>query len=147
MRKADIVTALLLMAGGLGLIFVIIPAFVGKGEEGDLAPGFMPVTAACLMVGLMGLLLVLRLVRGAGEDDDPPPLPAAAWRFLGLAFVVLAAGHLLMQFAGFLIAGALMIAAFMGLMRVGPLRVAAVALLGPLVIWGVFWQILGIPLP
>ena len=147
MRRTDIVTAGFFVVLGLLTIVVIIPTYVTRSaQSGELSPAFMPYVAAALGTGAMALLLVARLAR-KGAKDEPAPLPKGSWAFIGTATVVLAVTFVLMELFGFLVGATAIVAGFMALARANRKTTVATALSLPIVLWLLFDQLLGFPLP
>ena len=156
MRKADIVSAVVLIAFGLLLLLVVIPVWVPRHEEGGYGLGaqVMPRVWATLVTVLSAGLLVARLAgrgrHGTAElgDDARPPMTRANGWFLLRASLYLVAMTALFQWVGFLAAGPLTIAGFMismGERRPLPIVLTSVGAAGA--IWLFFWQLLNFPLP
>jgi ABC-type Co2+ transport system permease subunit len=150
MRRADIISAGVIVAFGLFVLLVAIPRWVPghlEGNYGLRAQDFPILTALTLTLLALGLL-VHRIGQPRRGEEENNPIPASSWRFLGLASGVLVAIWLLLDIFGFAAGGPFTIAAFMIVMgERRPLHVVALSLLAPLAVWLLFWQILKFPLP
>jgi hypothetical protein len=150
MHKADIVSAGVIVAFGLLVLFVVIPIWVPghlEGNYGLRAQDFPILTTVAFTLLAAGLLVhgVLQPRRG---EEEINPIPASSWRFLGLATGVLVAIWLLLETFGFAAGGPFGIAAFMVIMgERRPLHVVALSVLAPLAVWLLFWHVLKFPLP
>lgn len=142
----------------LGLIFALIGAATvattwtfPKMPGQDVGPAAFPGTVGALMV-LAGLLLVWRgrtapqrshrLVALGPWAASPRHVTAGAATILGVALYVALAHRL-----GFLIVVPPLIFAWHLTLGVRWMAAIASAVLSTLVIWGVFYKILGVPLP
>ena len=156
MKKADIISAAVVAAFGLLLLFVIIPGWVPRHEEGGYGLGaqVMPRITATLVTVLAVLFLLSRLFgrreKSAIEmqEDTTPPIPRSSWTFLGTATLLIVVVTATFTWVGFLVAGPLTVAGFMILMgERRPVPVVATSVLSAAVIWLFFWQLLNFPLP
>lgn len=148
MRRADIISAALLVAFGLLVIFVVIPIWVPGHEGGNY--GLLAQDAPYLtMVVTTGLALYF-LVRRVFFDhsDEAAPISAQSWAFLALAAVVLGVTLLLMEFVGVLAGGPFVVAVLMFMMgERRPLVIGVTAVAAPVAVWAFFWKLLEFPLP
>lgn len=156
MKKADIISAAVVAAFGLLLLFVIIPGWVPRHEEGGYGLGaqVMPRITATLATALAVLFCLARLFgrreRSAIEkqEDATPPIPRSSWVFLGIASFLIVAVTAAFTWVGFLVAGPITVAGFMILMgERRPVPVVATSVISAAVIWLFFWQLLSFPLP
>jgi hypothetical protein len=147
MRRADLISAGVLLVLALVTIFLVIPTYVtGNGQNADLSPAFMPYVAAVLGAAALVMLLGARLARRV-PDDAPPPLPKESWLFIGAAAVVLAATFVLLDSFGYLAGAAAIVAGFMALARAERKVVVGATIAFPLALWLLFDRLLGFPLP
>lgn len=149
MRRADIISAAVLVAFGLLVIFVVIPIWVPGHEEGNygLRAQDAPYLTIIVATGLALVLLVRRLFfdRGGGERV---PIPRESWAFLALVAVLLVATLFLLEYVGILAGGPFIVAAMMFVMgERRPLAIGLTAVLAPLAVWAFFWKLLMFPLP
>jgi len=148
MRKADIVSAVILFVGGLITIFVIIPLQTTEGEKYGLPPAFFP-TCSMVVLTVLSALLLLKGLFSSNKDTDPPaPLDSRSWLNIGLLSALLFLSLAAIKYLGFIIGGILMVASFMIYMRERRLiTISLVSLITPLVIYIVLWKFLRILLP
>ena len=156
MKKADLVSAGVVTAFGLTLLFVIVPIWVERHEEGGYGLGsqVMPTTLAIIVTALGAIFFVTRFLEGrfgtgaVQADDLPSPISAANWRFLLLTSLFLIAMIALFAWVGYLVAGPLTIAGFMIAMgERRPVHIVLTSIVAAGVVWLFFWQLLGVPLP
>lgn len=148
MRRADIISAALLVAFGLLVIFVVIPIWVPGHQSGNygLRAQDTPYLTILVATGLALFFLVRRLF--IDHSDEDAPIPAQSWGFLALTAVILVATLLLMEFVGLLAGGPFIVAVMMFLMgERRPLAIGVTAVVAPLAVWAFFWQLLEFPLP
>ncbi|MCH8917647.1 MAG: tripartite tricarboxylate transporter TctB family protein [Alphaproteobacteria bacterium] len=149
MRRADIISAALLLAFGLLLIFVVIPIWVPGHDAGNygLRAQDTPYLTMFLVTGFSACLLVRRLFFDRG-DDEKAPIPRQSWVFLLIASAVLVITLILLETIGILAGGPFVIAVLMYMMgERRPIAIAATAVLAPLLVWAFFWKLLQFPLP
>ena len=149
MRRADIISAALLVAFGLLLMFVVIPIWVPGHDAGNygLRAQDAPYLTMILVTGLSGYLLLRRLFIDRG-DDEKAPIPRQSWVFLLIASAVLVITLVLLETIGILAGGPFIVAVLMYMMgERRPLAIAATAVLAPLLVWAFFWKLLQFPLP
>ncbi|MDH3240221.1 MAG: tripartite tricarboxylate transporter TctB family protein [Alphaproteobacteria bacterium] len=151
MRRADIISAALLVAFGLLVIFVVIPVWVPGHAEGNygLLAQDAPYLTMIVVTGLALFLLVRRLFfERSDESDEDAPIPKQSWGFLALISVVLIATLFLMEFVGVLAGGPFIVAVLIYLMgERRPLAIGVTSVVAPLAIWAFFWKLLEFPLP
>ncbi len=146
MRAADGIAAALIGAFGLVTLLVFIPQTIDDPGLGDLSPAFMPRVVALLLIGLAALLALRSLRRR--EAADEPPLTRRHGIFVLMAAAWLAAVFGLLVWAGYFAGGAAAVAgAMLAMGDRRPAIIGATVCAAPLVLWAVFRQLLGIPLP
>jgi hypothetical protein len=148
MRRADIISAALLVAFGLLVIFVIIPQWVPGHEAGNygLRAQDAPYLTMIIATGLSAYFLVRRLF--FDRSDEKPPIPREGWVFLLIVSVVLVVTFGLLQTIGILAGGPFVVAVLMFMMgERRPIAIAGTAVVAPLLVWLFFWQLLKFPLP
>ena len=110
MKRADIISAGVIAVFGLLLLFVVIPIWVPRHEEGGYGLGaqVMPRVTATLVTGLAVLFFLFRLF-GRREQNDAekkedatPPIPRSSWIFLGTASLFIIAMTAMFTWVGFL---------------------------------------------
>ncbi|WP_029008723.1 tripartite tricarboxylate transporter TctB family protein [Azospirillum halopraeferens] len=154
MRNADIASGAVLLLLGLVTLIWVIPAEVSGRSDYGLPPDFFPRVLAWLFIALTALLVAHRLLarrRGRPEaETDRPPMRGADWAFITGAAAVFAGLYLVMAHIGFVAAGVIAVAVVGTLMagwRPHPLRLAALALIAPPVVYWVFKHLFMVYLP
>jgi hypothetical protein len=149
MRRADIISAAILVAFGLAVIFVVIPKWVPGHEAGNygLRAQDAPYLTMFLATGLSAYFLVRRLFFDR-SDEEKPPIPRDSWVFLLIVSAVLVITLVLLQTIGVLAGGPFVVAVLMFMMgERRPLAIAVTAVLAPALVWVFFWKLLQFPLP
>ena len=147
MRRADLISAGLLVVLGCVALLYVIPNFVTAGAEGDdVSPAFMPYVAASLATVSMVILLGSRWLR-TPVSDEAAPFTRASAAFIGIAIVVLLATFVLLEEVGYRAGAACIVAGFMAMARAGWRATLVAAVVFPLALWGLFDRLLGFPLP
>lgn len=148
MRRADLTGGIVLALAGLAVLFVVIPTTTRTGTWTGLSPYFFPTVA---MVGFTlcgGLLILQALFRPALYEEQPTPLHLRELRNFGLLALIIVAAVLVIDAAGLLIGGPVLIAAvmlFMGERRW--LRVVLVSVLPVVVAYVFIRHVLQAPVP
>jgi putative tricarboxylic transport membrane protein len=138
--SVDRATGAFFLIFGLAMYFLIIPAQVDLGEEGNLAPDTLP-NAVAMVVAVCGLLLVLR-------PTDHEPQNTRYFIRTGLFVLILAVSIYAMSIFGFVYVAPLLALALM--LMIGERRpgwLAAGVLGMPVFIWAFVTQILERALP
>lgn len=143
MSRLEIASGLVLAVAGLALAVWVIPAQSVPGDEGEIAPAFMPTAAALTFVAL-GVLQAIAGWRHAPGAD-------AGWgRYLLAAGVGLALATALIAWTGFVIGGAvsvLTLGLLMGARGSARWWLIGVALALPLLTHTLAWHGLRLALP
>lgn len=148
MKKADIISAALLLSMGLLFIFVLIPAQTGEGEEYGMSPAALPTTAMVIVVGLSLLLLLQSIFSRKDRSGDAVPLDARSWLNIGLYSALLFLSLGAIKVIGFIPGGILSIAAFVILMGGrNIITIGLVAIPPPVLLYLALRYGLKIPLP
>jgi putative tricarboxylic transport membrane protein len=156
MKKADFVSAAVVTVFGLVLLFVVIPTWVERHEEGGYGLGarVLPNSMAIIIVALGVLLFASRLFERrqptlAGPADEiAPPISRSNGLYLLVTSLFLVAMTALFAWLGFIVAGPLTIAGFMLAMgERRPIPIVLTSILAAGAIWLFFWQLLDVPLP
>lgn len=143
MRRADLIVAVALLAGGLLTIAIAIPRYVaGAPASGGLSPAFMPYVAAALAT----LAALGMLIKGL-RTPDASAVPRLNLRFVFASLAVLGTSYALMTWLGYIIGGATLVAGTLALARVKLLPLALAAIVAPVVLWLFFVALLATPLP
>ncbi|MEW2547816.1 tripartite tricarboxylate transporter TctB family protein [Streptomyces sp. NPDC047002] len=168
MRRADVVTgAVVSLVGLLALVPALGMGFFGPG--GGVGPGFFPVVLSAALAVLGGVLAAqgtrpqhvqVRAIGGAVSDvekaakaavpvpEGPPPSGVRRVPKPALVWASFAACIGLMAVTGFVVAAvALLLLLFYGVERKRGVLPAVAALVVPLVLYGLFVDLLAIQLP
>ncbi len=142
MRKIDICAAIFLLAFVGVMVLFVIPAENAGGVWHGLSPYFYPaVMLAGIALSSIGLL-VQALTKHDLYEDQPNPLSLSQLGFFLLSALIVLGGVFLIDKAGFLIGGPVLIAAvmiFMGEMspiRIVPVAVVTVAIIAAIASFG-----------
>ena len=149
MRRADIISAALLIIFGLLVIFVVIPIWVPGHQAGNygLRAQDAPYLTMIVATGLSAWFLVRRLFFDR-DGDEKAPIPRESWKFLLIASMLLAVTLVMLETIGVLAGGPFIVAVFMIMMgERRPLAIGLTAVLAPLAVWAFFWKLLQFPLP
>lgn len=144
MRRANVVSGVVLALFGLLMLFVVIPAQIEPGPDGIVSPRLVPNMMMILVIALALLLIVTNLRAPAGWMPDPVPITwseLAALVKIGAVFAVSIGLYLLVSplaAGAALIVGALVV---LGERRPVVIVLMPAALL--LVIWVLFYKVLG----
>ena len=107
MARSDLASGLVLAVVGVVLAVFVILGESAPGDEGEIAPAFMP-AAAALTIALLGALQAVGALRGGAAlaaEEGAWPL------FLAAAGIALAAATALVAWVGFVAGGALTVVA------------------------------------
>ncbi len=146
MRRANVVSGVVLAMVGLVMLVAVIPAQIEAGPADMVSPRLVPNLTMILVVALSVVLVVgnLRATDGEASEGAVPVISrseAAAMLKIGAIFAVALALHLLLSpLAG---AAALVVGSLLALGERRPLVVVlmpAALLLG---LWLVFYKVLG----
>ena len=143
MRTADVTTALLLMAGGVLVLWDALRIGIGWGTDGPKS-GFFPFWLAIALL----VACAVTLVKAWRRNDRRPFVTGQALRPVLAMLLPAAAFVLLIQFVGIYVAAALYIGFYMRWIgRHAWPAVAGVALAFPLLTFMVFEKWFLVPLP
>lgn len=144
MARSELASGVILALAGLVLAIWVIPMESAPGDEGEIAPGFMPSAAAITLV-LLGALLALSALRADAQDAGP-----VGWLFLLGAAVGLAASVGVIAVTGFKIGGAVTVATLgfiMGARGAARWWMLAIAIALPVLTHTLAWHGLRLALP
>lgn len=146
MRRANVLSGVVLAIFGLAMLVVVIPWQIAPGPEGMMSPGLVPSMMMVVVIGL-SLLLVLNNIRAKPEDPaDEPPVPISRGELMALAKIgaVFAAAIVCYLWISPLVAGtALIVGALVALGERRPLIIIAMPAALLLAIWFLFYKVLG----
>jgi len=151
MRRANVVSGIVLAVFGLVMLFAVIPAQIDPGPEGIVSPRLVP-NMAMILITVLSVFLVVTNLRAAslraGETgpDAEPSMPISrseivALLKLGAVFAVALALYL---FVSPLAAGAgLVIGTLVALGERRPVVIVLMPTVLLLAIWLLFYKVLG----
>jgi hypothetical protein len=146
MRRANLVSGVVLAVFGLVMLFAVIPWQIEPGPEGMVSPSLVPNLMMVLVTGLAALLAVTNL-RGRTNDPEADPAPPVsrgemvALLKIGAVFAVALGLYLWVSplaAGAVLIVGALVV---LGERRLPVLVLMPAGLL--LALWFLFYRVLG----
>lgn len=143
---AGVTAALTAEAGMLQRAIARIEDSASSESNGALSPAFMPIVAATLGGVAVAALLVAGLFAGLAEPGNRR-LRRVDWAFVGAASAVMAAAWAVMWLLGYLPGAAVMVGGFMALGHARLRVIIGSAVVLPLVLWLLFAELLGFPLP
>ena len=149
MHRSDAIAGLFLTALGLIMIFVIAPWQISGTSDYGIAPDVYPLTLLWLLVIFSCMLGVHRLLKWATLKFEPI-LSRADWIFILGSIIYLAIAWLAIAKLGFRLAGPAMLIVLLFLTGVLPakkIKGIAVAVVTPLILYYLFWNVFRIPLP
>jgi hypothetical protein len=149
MDRADLIAGVALSLLGLLMIFVIIPWGTEQGSYVGLSPTFFPTVLTALATACAVGLTVQALVR-IRRQAPPRPVPISGWNLLMflLATGTVLGGIVLIDQAGFLIGGPVLIAAMMLLLgERSPLHIVVTATVPVGLVYALAIYVLRTPLP
>jgi hypothetical protein len=147
-RKTDIYGSAFLLALGLLVLFVVIPAEADGDTWSGVSPLFFPTIVATGFTVFCAALLFQALFRPRGYDGQEAPLKLANFGFFLLACAIILGAILLIHAVGFLWGAPVLVAGLMLFMgernwfRIVPMSVVPVV-----VIYFFITKVLTAPLP
>ena len=142
MRRANIVSGVVLGLVSLLAIFLVIPWQIAPGPEGYMSPRLVPTMMMVLIAGLSAVLVVNNL--RAGGPDEPQPFTRAEMLAAARIGGVFAVSVALYLWVSPLAAGAALVAG--ALLVLGERRPLIIVLMPAgllLAIWVLFYKVLG----
>lgn len=145
MRRANVVSGMLLSLFGLVILFGVIPWQIDSGPADMMSPRLVPQIMMTIVVALAVLLTVLnRRSRHEGGDATPSPFSWDEMRALLKIGGVFAVSLLLFEYASPLLAGLALV--FGALFALGERRPVVLVLMPAgflLALWILFYKLLG----
>ena len=132
------------------MIYVIVPIQIDSAGDYGLDPAFFPLAVLWLVVIMSAVLVVSRIRQPPDPPDSEPVLDRWNWLFIGCTTVFVVAGFVAIQWLGFVIGGALMIAVLMLVIELRHLdwrEVVGVSLISPFVIYYLLYHLFSVQLP
>lgn len=146
MRKANLISGVILLIVSLLLLFWIIPWQVEEAFGGEVSPRLLPQICAIGM-GVLSVVLICTNFRAPANSDGPAEKPPISWFEMRAMLVIgglLALGIFLFTTAGPIVASIVLIVGIlfaMGERSILPyILIPSVLLVGS---WVLFYQILG----
>ncbi len=136
-----------------GILFLfLVPTWVITPQNVQilvLSPDFWPyIVAGLLAIGGVLLLLQYAIVHGKRGHDEERDEVAGGWRRIGLVGLLMAVYYMILPYLGMVIGSVVAYMAFMaiiGLPRKLPSIIVAIVL--PLLLYGFFNHMAGVPIP
>lgn len=132
------------------MIFIIVPVQINTSGDYGLDPAFFPLAVLWLLVIMSMVLVVSRIPQAPDPRDAEPVLDLWNWLFIGCATIFAVIGFIAIDRLGFVIAGALMVAALMiaiELRHPNWIEVSSVSLISPFVIYYLLYHLFSVQLP
>ncbi len=145
MRRANVVSGIVLALFGLVMLFAVIPWQIDPGPEGMVSPRLVPSMMMVLIVALSAILIASNM--RAPQDGLPEPgLPLTWGELVALAKIgaVFTVAILLFVFVSPLAAGAaLIVGSLVALGERRPLVLVLMPAVLLLALWALFYKVLG----
>ena len=149
MHRSDVIAGIFLSIFGLITIFLIVPNQISGTSDYGIAPDVYPLTLLWLFVILSAALGIHRIYKWAILEHEPI-LVKADWVFIIGSTIFMTVAYFAIEKLGFRWAGPLLLLVLLFLMGVLPEKKISgilVAVLTPLVLYLLFWNVFRIPLP
>lgn len=146
MRRANIVSGLVLAAFGLVMLVLVIPLQIESGPDGMVSPRLVPNLMMVVVTALSVMLVVTSLRAPECDDADASKNPISRTELIALLKIgaVFAVALLLYRFVSPLTAGAaLVIGSLLALGERRPLVVLAMPAALLIGLWLLFYKVLG----
>ncbi|PCH47648.1 MAG: hypothetical protein COC23_01440 [Hyphomicrobiales bacterium] len=143
MRRANIVSGLVLALFGIVMLIIVIPMQIEPGPEGVVSPSLVP-NITMIVLTALSILLVVNNLRKTNTGSDPVPISHAEiitlFKFAGIFAVSIA----LFLWVSPLAAGAtLMVSTLLVLGERRPVYIVALPSGLLLMVWFLFYKVLG----
>ncbi len=146
-RKLEAAIGLFLALLSAAFYWLVIPVYAPGSMFAETPPDLLP-KACTVLIGALGGLMFLHRAFFEAEDGAAPAISLLDLRQMAVIVACFAAAILAMRLAGYIAGGAMLVAALMVYMRTRSLlRIAVTAGLTPLLLYGLFELLLGVPLP
>lgn len=146
MRRANVISGIVLAAFGLVMIFAIIPWQIETAPPGFVSPRLVPYITMAVMVVLSVILIANNWRVPANENSEDKASPISRSELIALTKIgaVFALAITLYLLVSPLAAGAaLLVVSFLVLGERRPLPITAISASILLAIWFLFYQVLG----
>ena len=148
MKRAELISGILLLAGALAMIFWVVPAYTEIVEDTSIQPATYPSIALCAVALLSALLIAVSAIGLLRSGDSGAAINLSNLRTLLLVGAIVAAAFVAMDYLGYLIGGIGLVTAlmfYMGVRNPVSLVLAPVGSAG--IVWLFFEVLLERPLP
>ena len=148
MKRAELISGILLLAGALAMIFWVVPAYTEIVEDTSIQPATYPSIALWAVALLSALLIAVSAVGLLRSGDGEAALNLSNLKTLLLVGAIVAAAFVAMDYLGYLIGGIGLVTAlmfYMGVRNPVSLVLAPVGAAG--IVWLFFEVLLERPLP
>lgn len=147
MQKVNFYLGLCIMLIGLAVI-IIIPGQSGQGDLYGLSPGVIPTICSGLLVFLALILVLQNRPQLWLRENVETVITGQNIKKVGTYIILALIGILLMQTVGYIFSGFFIIASHMFITgERSPIRIAFWSILPPLVLYGLIYFGLEMPLP
>lgn len=143
MRRADIISGIVLILFGVLMLFVIIPRQIDQAPDGFVSPSLVPNMMMLLIIFLAGLLIIINLRAKAEEQASPPVSKAELAIFLKLGGVFAIALGLYLWLAPLAAGIAIIVGALVVLGERRPMVIIFMPALILTGVWLLFYKLLG----
>ncbi|RVU39566.1 hypothetical protein EOI86_10165 [Hwanghaeella grinnelliae] len=144
MRRANVISGVILVIFGLVMLAVVIPMQINPGPDGMMSPRLVPGMMMGVVIALSLLLVINNIRAKATADDSVAPISRGEIRALVTIGVIFGAAILLYLLVSPLAAGAvIVIGALLALGERRPLVLIAMPTGLLTAIWFLFYKVLG----
>ena len=148
MKRAELISGILLLAGALAMIFWVVPAYTEIVEDTSIQPATYPSIALWAVALLSALLIAVSAVGLRRPGDGEAAINLGNLKTLLLVGAIVAVAFVAMDYLGYLVGGIGLVAAlmfYMGVRNPVSLVLAPVGSAG--IVWLFFEVLLERPLP
>ena len=148
MKRAELISGILLLAGALAMIFWVVPAYTEIVEDTSIQPATYPSIALWAVALLSALLVAISAVGLLRPGDGEAAINLGNLKTLLLVGAIVAVAFVAMDYLGYLVGGIGLVAAlmfYMGVRNPVSLVLAPVGSAG--IVWLFFEVLLERPLP
>ncbi|MBL1419709.1 MAG: tripartite tricarboxylate transporter TctB family protein [Alphaproteobacteria bacterium] len=146
MRRADIISGMVLIVFGLVMLFIVIPTQIDTAPDGFVSPSLVPNMMMILITFLAGLLIITTIrnkAKETQEDAAPPISKAELVAFLKLGSVFAIALMLYLWVAPLAAGIAIIVGSLVALGERRPFIIIVMPTLILFGIWLLFYKLLG----
>lgn len=146
MRRADIISGIVLIIFGLSMLFIIIPQQIDEAPDGFVSPSLVPNMMIVLIVFLSGLLIMTNLrskVENTADEKTSPVSKAELIIFLKLSAVFAVSLCLYLWVAPLAAGISIIVGALLVLGERRPIVIILMPTLILVAVWLLFYKLLG----